>query len=159
MTATIDWRNLRGLLLLGLYLAVVIGVGALIGVSTSPGDWYASIEKPSFNPPSWIFAPIWFTLYILIAIAGWRTFMLRPTGVAMGLWIGQMALNWLWSPVWFTLHWQWPAFIVIVALLVTIFAFIRVSWREDRVSAWLFLPYAAWVGFASILNLSIALMN
>ena len=78
----------------------------------------------------------------------------------MWLWYGQMALNWTWSPVWFTLHALWPAFAVIMAILVLIVGFIVTSWRDgDRVSAALFVPYALWVGFASSLNLAVALLN
>jgi translocator protein len=156
---TSTWRNPRSLVLLAIFLAAVIGVGAVIGVSTAPGEWYAALEKPPFNPPNWLFGPVWFALYVMIAIAGWRTFLRAPGGAAMKLWYGQMALNWLWSPTWFTLHWLWPAFVVIVSILALILAFIVVTWREDRVSARLFVPYAAWVGFASTLNLSIALLN
>lgn len=154
-----DWRTPRSLVVLAIFLAVVIGVGAVIGISTAPGEWYASLNKPPFNPPNSVFGPVWFTLYVLIAIAGWRTFLREPGGTAMKLWYAQMALNWIWSPTWFTLHWLWPAFVVIAAILVTIIAFIARSWREDRVSAWLFVPYAAWVAFASLLNLSIAILN
>jgi tryptophan-rich sensory protein len=154
-----DWRTPRALILLAVFLAVVIGVGAVIGIATAPGDWYASLEKPPFNPPNWVFGPVWFALYVLIAIAGWRTFRREPGGTAMKLWVGQMALNWLWSPTWFTLHWLWPAFAVIVSILALILALIRVSWKDDRISAVLFVPYAAWVGFASLLNLSIAILN
>lgn len=154
-----DLRNPRALGLLALFLAVVIGVGAVIGVSTAPGEWYAGLNKPPFNPPNWIFGPVWFTLYVLIAIAGWRTFMAEPNGTAMKLWYAQMALNWLWSPVWFALHLIWPAFIVIVAIDLIVLAFIARSWSRDRLSAWLFVPYAAWVLFASVLNLSIGMLN
>jgi tryptophan-rich sensory protein len=154
-----DWRTPRSLVLLAVFLAVVIGVGGVIGVSTAPGEWYASLNKPPFNPPNSVFGPVWFTLYVLIAIAGWRTFLREAGGTAMKLWYAQMALNWIWSPTWFTLHWLWPAFVVIAAILVTIIVFIARSWREDRVSAWLFVPYAAWVAFASLLNLSIAILN
>jgi tryptophan-rich sensory protein len=154
-----NWRSPGSLGLLVVFLAVVIGVGAAIGAVTAPGDWYASLQKPPFNPPNWVFGPVWLTLYVLIGIAGWRTLRREPRGPAMRLWVGQMVLNWLWSPVWFVAHWLWPAFVVIAALLVLILSFIGVSWRRDRVAAWLFVPYAAWVGFASLLNLSIALLN
>jgi tryptophan-rich sensory protein len=77
----------------------------------------------------------------------------------MALWVGQMLLNWLWSPVFFALHWLWPAMLVILLMLAAILAFIAVSWRTDRISAWMFVPYAAWVAFASVLNLSIAVLN
>lgn len=156
---TVSRNSPRKWLVLALFLAVIIGVGSLIGVSTAPGEWYANLNKPPFNPPNWIFGPVWFALYVMIAIAGWRTFMRDPGGTAMKLWAGQMVLNWLWSPTFFTLHWLWPAMIVILATLATILAFIAVNWRTDRISAWLFVPYAAWVGFASALNLSIAILN
>lgn len=154
-----DYRNPRALLLLGVFLAVVIGVGAVIGVSTAPGEWYASLQKPPFNPPNWLFGPVWFALYVLIAIAGWRTFLQQSSGRAMKLWYGQMALNWVWSPVWFSLHLLWPAFIIIISILALIVAFIGTRWKDDRASALMFVPYAAWVGFASLLNLSIAILN
>lgn len=154
-----DYRHPRSLILLGAFLLAVIGMGALIGINTAPGAWYESLRKPSFNPPNWIFAPVWFTLYVLIAVAGWRTFLSSPNSARMKLWFGQMALNWLWSPVWFSLHLIWPALAIIVTLFAVIVAFIVVSWRQDRVSALLFVPYAAWVGFASTLNLSIGLLN
>lgn len=154
-----DLKSPRSLVLLAIFLAVVIGVGALIGVSTAPGEWYASLNKPPFNPPNWLFGPVWFALYVLIAIAGWRTFLAEPNGLGMKLWYGQMALNWLWSPVWFSLHLLWPAFVVIIAILALILAFIANRWDRDRISAGLFVPYALWVGFASLLNLSIAVLN
>lgn len=154
-----DLRQPRAIGLLLLFLAVVIGVGAAIGVMTSPGEWYASLNKPPFNPPSWLFAPVWFVLYVLIAVAGWRTFMTEPNGVGMKLWYGQMVLNWLWSPVWFSLHLLWPAFLVILALDGAVLAFIANRWSRDRAAALMFVPYAAWVLFASLLNLSIAILN
>jgi tryptophan-rich sensory protein len=154
-----DLKSPRALILLAVFLIVVIGVGAIIGVSTVPGEWYASLAKPPFNPPSWVFGPVWFTLYVLIAIAGWRTFLAEPNGLGMKLWYGQMALNWLWSPTWFSLHLLWPAFVVIIAIFALILAFIFNRWDRDRLSAWLFVPYAAWVGFASLLNLAIASLN
>ncbi|WP_055048504.1 TspO/MBR family protein [Devosia sp. A16] len=154
-----DLKTPRALLLLAVFLVVVIGVGAVIGISTAPGDWYAGLAKPPFNPPNWVFGPVWFALYVLIAIAGWRTFLSEPGGTGMKLWYAQMGLNWLWSPVWFSLHLLWPAFAVIIAILALILAFIANRWTRDRVSALLFVPYAAWVGFASLLNLAIATLN
>ena len=77
----------------------------------------------------------------------------------MLIWALQMLLNWAWSPTWFVLHLLWPAFILIVAIFALILAFIATTWRTDRVAAGLFVPYALWVGFASTLNLSIALLN
>jgi benzodiazapine receptor len=152
-------KSPRSLVILAVFLAVVIGVGGLIGTATTPGAWYASLEKPVFTPPNWLFGPVWTALYVLIAIAGWRTFISEPTGTGMKLWAAQMVLNWLWSPLWFGLQLPWPAFVVIVGILALIVAFIANRWSRDRLSAWLFVPYAAWVGYASLLNLTIALLN
>ncbi|PSM17670.1 sensor histidine kinase [Nitratireductor sp. StC3] len=154
-----EYRRPGSLLLLAAFLAVVIGVGTLIGSATVPGAWYAGLQKPPFSPPNWIFGPVWFTLYVLIAIAGWRTFLADHDGTAMKLWYGQMALNWLWSPVFFALHLVWPAFVVIVAMALLVVGFAVNRWRADRLAAALFVPYAAWVGFAALLNLSIAILN
>lgn len=154
-----DLKSRRSLVALVVFLAVVIGVGTLIGIATAPGSWYAELEKPFFTPPNGVFGPVWFALYVLIAIAGWRTFLAEPTGSGMKLWAGQMLLNWMWSPLWFGLHQTWLAFAVILGILALTLAFIAQRWNRDRLSAWLFVPYAAWVGFASVLNLSIALLN
>jgi len=154
-----DLKSPRALVLLGIFLVVVIGVGSVLGILTAPGEWYANLDKPPFNPPSWVFGPVWFALYVLIAIAGWRTFLAEPGSAGMKLWYAQMALNWLWSPVFFALHGLWPAFIVIIAMWAAIVAFIVSRWNRDRLSAWLFVPYLAWVSFASVLNLSIAILN
>ncbi len=154
-----DFRTPRPWLILAGFLVLVVGVGALIGTASQPGSWYQSLEKPFFNPPDWVFGPVWFTLYLLIAIAGWRVFMIEPRSVAMGLWVAQMLLNWAWSPVWFVGEMLWPAFAIIVAMWLSILGFILVTWRRERVSALCFLPYLAWVSFAGVLNLSIAIMN
>lgn len=154
-----DEKSSKSWIILGVFLLVVIGVGGLIGFATAPGEWYAGLAKPPFNPPNWLFGPVWFTLYVLIAIAGWRTFMREPNGTGMKLWYAQMVLNWIWSPTWFALHLLWPAFVVIVAILAAILLYIANRWSRDRLSAWLFVPYAAWVAFASLLNLSVAILN
>lgn len=149
----------RSLLILAGFVVLVVGAGMFIGTQTSPGVWYAALEKPFFNPPNWVFGPVWFTLYVLIAIAGWRTFLSGPVSLAMGLWVLQMLLNWGWSPAFFAAENLWLGVAVIVPLLAVILAFIVERWNRDRISALLFLPYAAWVGFATLLNLSLALLN
>jgi translocator protein len=155
----LDYRNPRTIIVTLLFIGIVVGVGAVIGTQTAPDAWYTALEKPPFNPPNWLFAPVWFTLYVLIGIVGARTFLRDATSPAMFCWVGQMLLNWAWSPTWFSLHLLWPAFAIIIAILALIVAFIAVTWKSDRPSAVLFLPYAAWVAFASTLNLSIALLN
>jgi translocator protein len=142
-----------------LFLVLVVGGGLAIGFLTAPGDWYAGLAKPSFNPPNWLFAPVWTVLYVLIAVSGWRTFERDRSGWPMKLWWAQLALNVLWSPVFFAAHRIGLALLVILLLLAAILAFIAMFWRQDRVGAWLFAPYAAWVAFASVLNGVIWLLN
>jgi tryptophan-rich sensory protein len=98
-------------------------------------------------------------VYLLVAIAGWRTWERDRNSTAMTLWWTQMALNFLWLPVFFTAHWPAAALAVILMLLAAILAFIARQWSDDRISAALFIPYAAWVGFASVLNFEIARLN
>ncbi|OPH82917.1 TspO/MBR family protein [Nitrobacter vulgaris] len=142
-----------------LFLVLVVGGGLVIGFLTMPGAWYAGLAKPSFNPPNWLFAPVWTVLYILIAIAGWRVWHADACGWPMRLWWGQLALNFIWSPVFFAAHQIGIALVIILLLLAAIFAFIATAWRLDRVAAWLFVPYAAWVAFASLLNASLFALN
>jgi benzodiazapine receptor len=141
------------------FLLLVVGGGLLIGFFTAPGPWYEALAKPSFNPPNWLFAPVWTVLYVLIAIAGWRVWRIASSGTAMRLWWLQLVLNFLWSPVFFGLQQIGLALVVILALLATVLAFIGVAWRFDRASAWLLVPYAAWVAFACLLNASILFLN
>ncbi len=142
-----------------LFLALVLGGGLALGFLTAPGEWYAGLAKPSFNPPAWLFGPVWTMLYILIAIAGWRVWQGDRSGWPMTLWWVQLALNFLWTPVFFAAHQIGLALVVILLMLAAILAFIVTAWRLDRVAAWLFVPYAAWVAFASLLNGSIWMLN
>ena len=151
--------NPRNIGTLVVFVLLVFGGGSAIGVSTLPGDWYAGLIKPSFNPPNWIFGPVWSLLYVAIAVAGWRSWQRDRTGHGMKIWSVQMLANFAWSPVFFAAHRIDVAFGIILLLLLTIAGFIILSWRGDRWSALLFAPYAAWVGFASALNGAILLLN
>ena len=142
-----------------LFVGLVLGVGLAIGGLTVTGPWYDSLAKPGFSPPPWVFGPAWTVLYVLIGVAGWRSWERDWGGRAMKLWGLQMALNYLWTPVYFGAHQIGAALVVILALLAAILAFIAATWRPDRVSAGLFLPYAAWVTFATALNASIWALN
>lgn len=142
-----------------IFLLVVLGGGLLIGYATLPGDWYASLNKPPFNPPNWVFAPVWSALYVCIAVAGWRTSRLRPGSGAMRVWVAQLALNFLWSPTFFGAKMIGLALVVILLLFAAIVLFVGRVWQSDRLSGWLFVPYAAWVAFATLLNASIFWLN
>jgi benzodiazapine receptor len=142
-----------------LFIALVVGAGLAIGYVTAPGEWYAGLVKPSFNPPNWVFAPVWTVLYVLIAVAGWRVWRKDAGGSAMKMWWLQLGLNLLWSPVFFAAHRIGLALFIILLMLAAIIAFIVLSWRQERIAAWLFVPYAAWVAFAAMLNGSIFALN
>ena len=147
-------------------LIVFLGLVALAaagGIWFRPDAWYAALAKPAWNPPSWLFSPVWTTLYVMIAIAGWRVW--RATGaddarrLALGLWFGQWIGNALWSWLFFGLHQPVWAMIDIAAMLILVLAFIAVTWRFERVAAWLFVPYALWLAFAASLNGAIVMLN
>ena len=152
-------KQSRSPYVLAAFLLLVLLGGLSIGYLNPPGAWYAGLHKPSFNPPNWIFAPTWSVLYVFIAVAGWRTWEDNPRGLAMLLWCLQMILNFIWSPSFFSAHWPAGALAIILMLLAAIVAFIVVQWRQNRVAATLFLPYAAWVAFASMLNEEIVRLN
>jgi translocator protein len=142
-----------------IFLAIVLGGGLIIGAVTAPGAWYAGLTKPTFNPPNWIFAPVWTALYIMIAIAGWRVWSHGRSSPPMTLWWTQLVLNFAWSPIFFSAHRIEIALGVIVLLLIAIIGFIMITWRQDKIASLLFAPYAAWVAFASVLNGAIWLLN
>ena len=160
MTASLaDYKTPRPWVILAAFIIVVVAVGGLIGTQSVPGEWYQNLNKPPFNPPNWVFGPVWFTLYDMIAIAGWRIFIIDRNSTAMKFWYAQMVLNWAWSPIWFKAQLIWPAFAVITLIWLGIIGFIVTARKLDRAAAWLFVPYLAWVSFASLLNLSIGILN
>lgn len=142
-----------------LFIGLVVGAGLLAGLTNTPGDWYQSLQKPFFNPPPWLFGPVWTTLYVLIGVAGARIWQRAPKSAAMQLWFAQMAFNLMWSPAFFGLQNPELALAVIAGMLVTIITFMVKARPIDRISTLLVAPYLAWVAFASLLNLSIVWLN
>ena len=142
-----------------LFVLAVVLAGSAIGILNIPAGWYAALVKPAFNPPDWVFGPVWTVLYIFIGIAGWRTWQQEGFSKPFMVWLIQMALNYIWSPIFFGLHRLETALFILVLLLLSILIFIQERWHHDRLSATLFLPYAAWVTFAGILNLNLILLN
>lgn len=137
---------------------------AAFGAQFTPGEWYAALDKPSWNPPNWLFGPVWTALYLAIAVAGWRVWRTRretsgKLSPALALWIAQLLLNAAWSWLFFGLHEMGWALAEILVLLATIVAFIVVARRVDRLAAWLFVPYGLWVSFATLLNVTLWRMN
>ena len=145
-----------------LTLVFIIGVsaaGSLIGIYNLPGEWYAGLVKPPFNPPNWIFGPVWTVLYVFIGIVGARAFMDNPSGLAFRVWCGQLVLNFLWSPLFFGQQMMTAALVVILLMLASIISLIVINSTRDRLSATLLYPYALWVSFASLLNVSLIMLN
>ncbi|MDT4738689.1 TspO/MBR family protein [Bradyrhizobium sp. WYCCWR 12699] len=141
------------------FVVGVVGLGWLIGATNLPGEWYAGLVKPGFVPPNWAFPVAWTILYVMIAIAGWRTFRRKTSGKAMLVWAVQLGLNFAWSPVMFTMHQIGAALVILIGLFVAIVTYIGLEISRDRLAAALFVPYAAWVAFAGVLNAAIWRMN
>lgn len=142
-----------------LFVALTLGGGLAIGYTTRPDAWYAALQKPAFNPPNWIFAPVWTVLYVLIGIVGARIFARARSGPAITIWLAQLALNFAWSPVFFAAQRPGAALVIIVALLASLVLFMVQAWPRDRIAALLFAPYLAWVAFAALLNAAIWQLN
>ena len=148
----------RRLLLLIGFLVVVLSVGFTIGYSIRPGEWYASLSKPFFTPPNWLFGPAWTVIYVLIAVAGWRVAIAPGFRSSLfAIWSLQMLLNWLWTPTFFGFHQIELGLVVIVVLLASVVAFIVKA--KDTIAAWCFVPYAMWLLYATALNVGIAYLN
>ena len=141
-----------------LFILLVLGCSIAIGFSCPPGDWYARLSKPRFNPPNWLFAPSWMVLYLLIAVAGWRTWEDDAT-LAFAVWVAQLAINFAWSPTFFRARRGDAAIALILVLLALILVFIGLQWSVDCTAALLFVPYAAWIAFAGILNAAVLNLN
>lgn len=149
---------MRGWLGLLVFL-VLVAAAAVLGAMAAPDAWYASLQKPSFNPPSWVFGPAWTLLYILMAVAAWRVYRVDGWGLAVGLWLTQLVVNAIWSPLFFGMHRIDLALLTIITLDILVIATIAVFFRKDRIAGWLMLPYLGWIGFATTLNAVIWQLN
>ncbi len=139
----------------------VAAIGALSTASAIP-TWYASLNKPTFNPPNWVFAPVWLVLYGVMAIAAWlvwRTPRCSERGDCLMFFDIQLLLNFLWTPVFFYLHLVLVALIIVVLLWIAILLTIYRFWQVHRLAAALTIPYLAWVTFAAALNYQIYRLN
>ncbi len=125
------------------------------GAFFSPGEWYAELNKPSWNPPGWIFGPVWTALYIMMAVAAWLVW--KRGGFAtqrwpLGWFLAQLLLNALWTPLFFGLQQPGVAFAEILLLWLAILATLLAFRPVSRAAFWLLVPYLAWVSFATVLN-------
>ena len=158
MTRRLD---LFGLFVLVTLCLLVSAAGGAV-TATSVDTWYKALAKPTFNPPDWVFAPVWTTLYFLMGVSGWRIWRRRAsraTRGALALFGLQLFLNFAWSVLFFGFQRIDLALIDIVILFVAIVANMILFWRIERLATLLLVPYAAWVVFAIVLNVSIWLLN
>ncbi|MBC7235895.1 MAG: tryptophan-rich sensory protein [Chloroflexi bacterium] len=148
---------------LGAIVALLVTFGAAYVGSRFPVDeWYAALAKPSWNPPNWLFGPVWSVLYLLMAISAWLVW--RQEGFSnailpLGIFILQLVLNAAWSWLFFGLHRLSLAFAEIIALWLVILVNIVLFWRVNTVSGVLLLPYLIWVTFAAFLNYTLWRLN
>ncbi|MGA2094410.1 MAG: TspO/MBR family protein [Sedimentisphaerales bacterium] len=151
-------------LIVSIAVPFLVGLfGSLFTTADSLGNWFANLNKPPFNPPDWIFGPVWTTLYIMMGIAAFLVWLKgldnKPVRIVLVCYIVQLFLNAIWTPLFFGLHSPLLGLIDIVlllnAIIVTIFAFSKIS----RPAALLLIPYLAWVSFATVLNASLYLLN
>lgn len=142
-------------------IAICLALGYLSGLIMQASDplWYASLIKPVFNPPNWVFAPAWTILYIMMGIALGKIYKCRTEcGNLFIIFIVQLTFNLLWTPLFFYFHQIGLALIDITLLWLSLCIFIIVA-RKNRTIAMLFIPYILWVSFAWILNLCLYQMN
>lgn len=145
-------------------IVVCLAVGAIGSLATASAitGWYATLTKPWFNPPNWLFGPVWTVLYILMGVSLARLLLARFSRQRLEALItfgGQLIFNLLWSPLFFGVHAIAAALVVIVLMWIGIVATIGYAWRVDRLAALLLMPYILWVSFASILNAALWWLN
>ena len=155
-------KNWLKLLISILLPQVAAGVGAYFTI-TGDGTWYDTIQKPDWNPPSWLFAPVWTALYIMMGIAFYLVWkndaLLNKKRTAMLLWGFQLVLNLFWTIIFFNLQQPGWATVEIGVLWFFILATIIAFARINKIAAWLLVPYIAWVSFAALLTWAIWKMN
>lgn len=153
-------RNPWIVLALFVIICLAVGLGAGWATQQSVTDWYPTLVKPSWNPPNWVFGPVWTLLYIMMAVAGWLVWR-NGTDVkpALTLFFSQLALNFAWSFLFFGARSPWLGLVGIAMLLLAVATTTFVFWRITKPAGLLFVPYLAWVTFASLLNLTIWRLN
>jgi benzodiazapine receptor len=154
-----DYKKLAAAILVCLSAGFI---GSFFTLSSIP-TWYATIQKPAFNPPNWVFGPVWTTLYILMGISAYMVWMKgwdkKEVRNALAIFAVQLVLNTLWSVIFFGANKLFYSFVVIVFLWMAIAANIFLFNRISRNAALLMVPYLAWVSFAAFLNYSIWQLN
>ena len=147
-------------LLISLALPILAGGLGTIFTMDAVQNWYPTLIKPTFSPPTWLFGPVWTLLYILMGIACYRIWSkVKANHFPMTIFWSQLALNAIWSPLFFGLHSPLLGLIDIAILWLMIVITIISFWRIDKTASLLLWPYLAWVSFATTLNTAIYLLN
>lgn len=146
----------RGKMILGLCGWLLLCFAAASpGAVFMPGEWFAALKKPAWNPPGWVFGPVWTALYAMMAAAAWLVWQRggwKEQRKPLLIFLAQLALNAVWTPLFFGLHRPGVAFAEIVLLWLAIVATLVAFRPVNRTAAWLLVPYLAWVSFAAVLN-------
>jgi len=145
-----------------LVFVLACAAAATPGIAFRPGAWYRRLAKPSWCPPDWLFGPVWTVLYVAVAVSGWLVWRQEGFGgaaVALTVYGAQLVFNGLWSTLFFGLRRPDLAFAEIVLLWLCVLMTIAVFHPIHQTAAWILVPYAAWVSFAVLLNLSIWRLN
>ena len=147
--------------ILGLLILLTLGIGWLGSRATLPEitGWYANLIKPSFNPPNYLFGPVWSTLYLLMAVSQWMVWKSSQNKLTKIFFFLMLVSNALWSPVFFKYHQIGWALVVLAFYLIILGAWVRCLYQENKTAAYLQSPHLLWVSFATILNASIYLLN
>ncbi len=149
---------------LAAWIALCLGAAALGAIATSPEipGWYRALVKPSWNPPAWVFGPVWTALYVMMGVAAWLVWRpggFRAAAAPLMLFGVQLGLNVAWSWVFFGLRQPGWAVVDILLLWVAIAATMGAFFARHRAAGWLLAPYLAWVTFAAGLNIAIWRLN
>ena len=145
-------------------LALPLGLGALAGLFTAEAvpEWYETLNRPSFNPPNWLFGPVWTILYILLGISLfliWKQSASKKRNLAIFVFLLQMALNFAWSFIFFSFNMIGFALIEIILLWISIIIMLVLFYKIKPVASFINIPYLIWVTFATILNASYYILN
>ena len=145
-------------------LLLPLGLGALASLFTSEAvpEWYETLNRPSFNPPNWLFGPVWTILYILMGISLfliWKQSANKERNLAIVVFLLQLALNFAWSFIFFSFNMIGFALIEIILLWISIIVMLVLFYRIKPMAAYINIPYLIWVTFATILNASYYLLN
>lgn len=144
-----------------LWITLYLGVGFAIGQATQGNidTWYQTLDKPSFNPPNWIFPVMWSILYIMLAAAGWKLWQVGAPKSLKIIFIVYTLMNWAWTPIFFGAHELALGFYWLLVINAMNLAFIVLAWRPVRLAAILTIPLICWTLFAMVLSYNIWQLN